>query len=181
MKPREHVWIGGIAAAAAFAPELAGEAAAFWTATVLIDTDHYLDFLYYNRCRDLSIRGMFLFHRLLFQKIRRRDFLGLSVFHTAEFFAGLYLLATWTGSAILQAALLGCVFHLALDVAYLACYRSVFKRAYSVIEYGVRRRVMLRRGDDPDRPFRDVLSEMREAVSAPAPRAPAVLPVPPDS
>lgn len=179
MKPREHVWIGGAVAAGIFAPSLPAEAVAFWTATVLIDTDHYLDFIYYNRCRDLSIRGMFRFHRLSFQKIQRRDFLDLSVFHTAEFFLGLYLLATWAGSSLLLAALLGGVFHLALDVVYLAWYRSVFKRAYSVVEYLVRRLIMLSRGDNPDRPFLDALDEMGTAEATFIPDSSAVTPTPP--
>jgi hypothetical protein len=171
--------MGGVVATGIFAPSLPAEAVAFWTATVLIDTDHYLDFVYYNRCRDLSIRGMFRFHRLSFQKIWRRDFLDLSVFHTAEFFLGLYLLATWAGSSLLLAALLGAVFHLALDVFYLAWYRSVFKRAYSVVEYLVRRLIMIRRGDNPDRPFLEALDEMGVGKATVVPASSVVTSPPP--
>jgi hypothetical protein len=168
VKPREHVWIGG-AVATALAPTLGAEVVAFWAATVLIDVDHYLDFLYYNRCRDLSIPRMFLFHRIVFQKTRRRDFLGLILFHTAEFFLGVYLLATWVDSSLLMAVLLGCVFHLALDVFYLAYHRIVFQRAYSIVEYLLRRAAMSRRGEDPDRPFLDALREMGAVERPPVP------------
>lgn len=64
------------------------EAVAFWIGTVLIDVDHYFQFLYYNRFGALGVRHMFLFHRLLFKKIRRQDFLDLSLCHKVEFLLG---------------------------------------------------------------------------------------------
>ncbi len=160
MNLREHVVLGG-AAAAALSPVLgARDSAVFWAASVLIDVDHYWDYLCRNRFRNWSFRKTFAFHRALFQRIRDPEFLGLNVFHTAEWFLLVSLAGVWLGSNMILAAFWGMVFHLGLDLARLAWRRVAFARALAIVEYWVRRRALVTRGLDPDRPYRDALAEI---------------------
>ena len=160
MNLREHVILGG-ATAAALSPVLGPqESAVFWAASVLIDVDHYWDYLCRNRFRNWSFRKTFEFHRALFQRIRDPEFLALNVFHTVEWFLLVSLAGVWLGSSVIVAAFLGMVFHLGLDLARLASCRATFARALSIVEYWVRRRALVARGLDPDRPYRDALAEI---------------------
>ena len=160
MTLKEHVVLGG-AAAAAMAPVLgARDAAVFWTAAVFIDVDHYWDFLYRNGFRAWTPSKMFAFHQALFPRARRRDFLGLNLFHTVEFFGMVYLTGSWLGNQAVLAAFLGLVFHVALDLIRLASHRALFARALSVVEYLVRRRRLVRLGMDPNRVYREALIEI---------------------
>jgi hypothetical protein len=166
---KEHVVFGGVAAAA-LAPVLGmREAGAFWAASVLIDVDHYWDFLYRNRFRNWSPGKMFAFHRALFPKARRRDFLGLNLFHTVEFFALVSAAGMLLGSRAVLAALLGLVYHLALDLIRLATHRALFARALSIVEYVVRRRRLVRHGIDPTRVYREALVEIGLRAPGPVP------------
>ena len=129
---REHVVLGG-GAALALTPVLgAQDSAVFWAASVLIDADHYWDYLYRSRFRDWSPRRMFEFHRTLFPQIRRPDFLALSLFHTVEWFALVYLVAAFLESSAVEAVFWGMAFHLALDALWLTLHRALFSRAFSM-------------------------------------------------
>jgi hypothetical protein len=158
VKPSEHIVLGG-GAALALAPTLGiGGSLAFWAASVLIDVDHHWDYVYRNGFRDFSPAGMFAYNERMFSQIHRPDFLAMNLFHTAEWFLLVTCVMLWQGSAILLAVLLGMVFHLALDLLRLARHRAVFSRALSLIEYWIRRRILVRRGLDPDRPYADALA-----------------------
>lgn len=168
MNLREHVVLGG-AAATVLAPVVGvPDAAAFFVASVVIDVDHYWDYLVRNGFRDWSWRRTFRFHAVLFPQIGRRDFLGFNVFHTVEWLAVVWMLAEGLGSGMLFAVLWGMVFHLGLDLARLATHRATFQRALSVVEYRIRRRRLARRGDDPDRVYDEALA----AIGAPIGRDP---------
>lgn len=177
MNLREHVVLGG-GVALAFTPVLgAQDSAVFWVASVLIDADHYADYLYRNRFRDWSPRLMFAFHRTLFTRIRRPDFLALSLFHTVEWFALVYLAAAFLGSSALAAVFWGMAFHLFLDAVWLALHRALFSRAFSMLEYVIRRRRLRRRGLDPDLVYEEALTTI--GVTAPAAAQPSPsLPLP---
>lgn len=167
MNLREHVILGG-AAAAALSPVLgAQDSAVFWAASVLIDVDHYWEYVSRNRFRNWSFRKTFEFHRVLFPRIRDREFLALNLFHTAEWFLLVYLAAVWLGAGAIFAAFWGMLFHLGLDVTRLAWCRATFSRALSALEYWIRRRALVRRGLDPDRPYREALVEIGVEVDAP--------------
>lgn len=169
MNLREHVVLGGIAAAV-LSPKLGPQdAAVFWASSVLIDVDHYWDYLSRNGFRNWSFRKTFEFHRALFPRIRDPEFLALNLFHTAEWFLLVSLAGVWLGSPAVVAAFWGMVFHLGLDVARLAWCRATFSRALSALEYWVRRRALVRQGLDPDRPYREAL----EAIGVVAPPEPA--------
>ena len=160
MNLREHVILGG-AAAAALSPVLGGpESLVFFASSVLIDVDHYWDYLQRNEFRNWSFGKTFEFHRVLFRNIHAPDFLAMNLFHTIEWFLLVYLWGTWLGSSAVFAALAGMVYHLFLDVVRLAWHRATFKRALSLIEYWFRRRALIRQGLDPDRPYQDALVEI---------------------
>lgn len=155
----EHLVVGGLVAGA-LAPSIGVEAAGtFWAASVLIDADHYWDYLYRNGFRDWSVRRMFRFHAALFPRlVRRPDFLGLNLFHTVEALSVMALAGFGLGVTAAVAALLGMLLHLGCDLARLATHGSVFKRATSIVEYAIRRRRLIRCGLDPDCPYREALA-----------------------
>jgi hypothetical protein len=132
----------------------------FWASSVLIDVDHYVDFVYRSRFSKWSIREMYDFHRGLFDRIRDGDFLAISLCHTLEWFLLVWWAARRFQSALLVAAFWGMVFHVVLDLGYLARLGALTTRALSVSEYLVRRRGLIRSGRDPDRVYRDTLADV---------------------
>ena len=144
-----HIALGGAAAAAAY-PKFGAEwALVFWASSVLIDIDHYMEYIFYNKMRDFGIKRMFRYFDEIGSRCRRPGFLNLSVFHTAEIVIPLCLLALWTGSATAQAVTAGFIFHILLDIIYLVHKRGINLRAHSIVEYFIRKRLMERRGLSP--------------------------------
>jgi hypothetical protein len=157
MNLREHVVLGA-AVGAALVPVVGLEAAAaFWASSVLLDVDHYWEYLEKNGFRDWSPRHMFAYHGEVFRRLHRPDMLALSLFHTVEWLALVFVAWQWQGGVVLGAALAGMLFHLGLDLARLAWLRAVTARALSLVEYGIRRRALARRGLDPDAVPREAL------------------------
>lgn len=148
MKPREHIILGG-AGSAALLPFWGVSVLWFWAAAVLIDLDHYMDYVYRNGFTDFSIKGMFDYHDVLDELWERPEFLNLSVFHTIEFLGPLYLFSLQDESGILWVVFCGFVFHVALDMIYLYRQNTFFIRAHSIAEYWVRKSRLNRRGLDP--------------------------------
>lgn len=148
MRAKQHILIGGIASLV-LSPIIGLGAIPFWIGSVLIDTDHYLEFIYHNRLTNFSIRRMYDYHYLLSNWWSRPEFLNLSIFHTVEFLLLFYLGALWLDSPMLKAALWGMLFHLFLDIIHLLRLGVVNKRAYSVIEFFIRKEIMKRNGLHP--------------------------------
>lgn len=121
----------------------------FWIGSVLIDTDHYLEFIYHNRLTDFSVKKMYDYHNTLGGWFSRPEFLNLSIFHTVEFLFLFYILAVWLDSPMLMAALLGMLFHVLTDIVFLTHQGVVTKRAHSIIEFFVRKKRLTRRGLHP--------------------------------
>lgn len=160
MKLRDHLIIGGVASVA-LAPLIGSQAALFGGASVLIDVDHYMHFLYRNRFRDWSVRRMFAFYQSLWERRHRDDLLSLEVFHTLEWAVLLALAAAWTGWTAIWVVLAGVLFHVELDRLYLRHHGVLNRRAHSVIDYFVRRRRLQHAGRDPALPFIDALAAIR--------------------
>lgn len=119
---------------------------------------------------------MFEFHRTLFPQIRRPDFLALSLFHTVEWFALVYLVATFLESSAVAAVFWGMAFHLALDALWLTLHRALFSRAFSMIEYVLRRRRLRQRGLEPDLVYDEALTAIGVTpVARPSPSLPSPL------
>lgn len=148
MRPREHVIYGTIGAAALY-PFMGKESALFWAASIAIDLDHYIDYIWHNRFSDLSFKGMFQYHRLITKQWHNPAFLNLEIFHTIEFIVPLFLIAHYTGSAPLFAVCLGFVYHIVLDLVSLYKNGIFFARTHSLPEYFLRKKILQSRGLDP--------------------------------
>ena len=162
MKARHHIVVGGIASAA-LVPALGINSAAFFASTVLIDFDHYVDYVCRNGFSNFSVRRMFTYVDALDRSSKNRPFVGLSAMHTVEFLLLVYVVAVATGLAAIQAVLWGLLFHMMLDIIYLGSNRMLFDRAFSVVEFAVRWRRLRRWGLRPDLPYRLALEEVLPA------------------
>jgi len=159
MQARYHALSGGIAALA-LTPVLGIDGAVFFCASVLIDSDHYLDYLYRNKFTNFSIERMFEYNRILAGKASESGFLGLSIMHTVEFLSLVYAAAALIGFSFLWATLWGLIFHMAFDLIYLQRRGMVFTRALSLVEYVIRWNRLTRRGLRPGLPFSVALSDV---------------------
>ena len=140
--------------------------AAFLASTVLIDFDHYVDYVCRNGFSDFSIRRMFAYVDALDRSSKNRRFVGLSAMHTVEFLLLVYVVAVATGLAAMQAIMWGLLFHMMLDIIYLGSNRMLFDRAFSVVEFAVRWRRLRRWGLHPEVPYRLALEEVLPASKA---------------
>jgi hypothetical protein len=132
----QHLAITG-AAAAVLAPFLgAQELALFSAGSVLIDVDHY--FLYVQRRKSLSVRGMFRYFAELQPIQSGISYVGLCVFHTIDFFLLLALLSLRYPQ--LWPLLAGCLFHFVVDLISLRRKGIIFIRAFFLVEHLIRRR-----------------------------------------
>ena len=154
MRLREHIKYGSVASLLSLRFLGPWYALIFWLASVLIDVDHYIDYVYRTGGTDWRVASIFRLDHFLRQKLQRGELQGrlvcLSLFHTVECFSLIYLAFLWTGSVFWLAVFYGMAFHLFLDVVALAGCRALFVRAFSLIEYVVRRRIMKARGMNPD-------------------------------
>ncbi|GMR05354.1 MAG: hypothetical protein BMS9Abin24_162 [Thermodesulfobacteriota bacterium] len=160
MRPAKHVIYGGMGAAALY-PALGADSLWFWSASVLIDVDHYIDFVYHNHFVDLRIKSMFRYHAILSGWWEKPQFLNFELFHTIEFISLLCLLSWWTGSVAFLAITLGFIFHIALDLTALTLAGVPFIRAHSVTEYFIRKRLLARRGLDPAELYREAVEKTK--------------------
>jgi hypothetical protein len=106
-------------------------------ASILIDLDHYLDFAIKNQ--NLSLSKMFKYHEELFEFIKNNPYFGISLFHTVEFMALLIILSIF--NPFFSYILFGTIFHLLLDSIYLYHHKCLSKRAFSIVQYILRKRV----------------------------------------
>jgi hypothetical protein len=156
MRPAGHIILGGAASVALYPfPGLQG--VVFFLSTVFVDSDHYLDYVYHNGLRDLSLSNSMRYHRLLRAWWGRPEFLNLSVFHTVEFVGALGVIYAWSNLPWLGALFWGLVFHMAVDTLYLAAHKGLTLRAYSVVEYYVRKRRLLGRGLSPEKMYAEAV------------------------
>ncbi|MFQ5427506.1 MAG: hypothetical protein ACE5EZ_00855 [Thermodesulfobacteriota bacterium] len=145
---RDHIIIGGAASAVLYV--FTGPAALwFFSASVLIDLDHYLDFVFHNRARDLSIKRMFDYHSTLQRWWRDPAFLNMEIFHTAEFLIIFLSLAIILQSRIMALVFGGFIFHIILDMIFLLRHNIFNKRTNSLTSYFIRKNRMARMGHDP--------------------------------
>lgn len=115
------------------APFLGVDVIIFFLSVIFIDVDHYFEFAVV--CKRFGIRDMFRFHNLVWQK--RQTVYGLSFFHTVEIFLLLFILGFW--SHYFWFILFGFFVHLSFDLYYLYTQNCFFNRAFSIVEYLIRR------------------------------------------
>ncbi|MFQ5480250.1 MAG: hypothetical protein ACE5DW_03140 [Thermodesulfobacteriota bacterium] len=153
MTLRDHIILGGAASAALYAfTEL--EVIWFFFASVLIDIDHYLDFVYHTGLRDVSPTNMFSYHRTLQRWWHDPAFLNMEIFHTAEFLFIVITLAMVLKSGILLALFLGLIFHIALDMIFLVRHGIFNKRTNSIISYFIKKRRLTGDGHNPEKLYK---------------------------
>jgi hypothetical protein len=159
MKARYHT-ITGAVAASALIPVLGANSAVFWVASILIDGDHYVDYVCHNRFKDFSIRRMFRFQELLFKEVKTHQFLTLHFLHTVEVLIFLYITGEMTSWLWLQAIFWGMLFHVVTDVIYMYVKGGLFRRALSIVEYAVRRHHIRRHDCPPKEIYDSVLAQL---------------------
>ena len=115
-------------------PFLGIDTIVFFFSMILIDVDHYFDFVIV--CKRFGIRDMFKYYDWVWEE--KQMVYGLSLFHTAEIFLMLFVLGFW--SYYFWLILFGFSVHLMFDLYYLYIHKCLFNRALSIIEYIIKSR-----------------------------------------
>jgi hypothetical protein len=113
MSPGGHLVTTVVACATtAFATGSAALTAAVAAGGFLIDVDHAIDYVVFERQRDLRPAAFLRYY--IEARVRRT----VLVLHSYELFALLGALAWWTDSTLIAAYLVGALMHLALDIMF---------------------------------------------------------------
>lgn len=161
MKLREHLIIGGAAAVAIYFYWGPWRALLFWGAAVLIDADHYWDYLWRSKFADWSGWRMFRYYDWLRKSYNDKRFFALSLLHTVEFFLAVYALASFWNYNFFITVFWGMLFHLFLDTLTFIYEGKPFLRAYSLVEYWIRKKWLIRRGINPDAFYREIFEKSK--------------------
>lgn len=150
MRLTSHLIIGGVAAAAIAPFWGIPNSLLFWFSAVMIDTDHYLDFLYRTKGKDWRPARMFRYYDEMTKHQKEEpNFLAFSLFHTIEIFLLIYLCALYINFNFFMVVLSGMFFHMILDMSKLKYEGVFFIRAYSIIEYKIRKSRLIQNGLNP--------------------------------
>ena len=127
--PKVHV-VQSLTASAVLYPIIGGNVIPFGLAVVLIDLDHVIE--YVVDTRSLNILGFSTYSGVIRQNTDK-NFLGLNIFHTFEFYFFVFMLANLF--PLFYSVLSGLLFHHMADQVYLIRIRKPFARAFFIIEY----------------------------------------------
>ncbi|NVN99413.1 MAG: hypothetical protein HXX17_08820 [Geobacteraceae bacterium] len=138
MKLKNHLIATTLVASPILALSSPVETAAFCVGSVLIDFDHQI---YYTlKTGRYDIAGMFRFFReAIDEHLYSIPYIGVCIFHTAEFFLTVAILSIFF--PLLKYLLAGLIFHIMLDIFDLIRLKVPFIRAYSLVEHLIRRRM----------------------------------------
>lgn len=166
MRPRDHVILGSAVSFSLYF--YLGSASIynviyFWAASILIDLDHYLDYIYNNRFTDYSFKRMMKYHALLYRRRWDPAFLNLSIFHTVEFMGALGALALYTNRAAIIFVWWAFLFHIVCDSIKLIKDGKPSIRCNTVIEYFFRIKRLKMRGLDTKAIYTKAANEIRES------------------
>jgi len=131
MTIREHT-IQAAVGSAIMTPFLGVDTLIFFVSMILIDIDHYFEYVFV--CGRFDIKGMFKFHDFVCKN--RESVYGFSLFHTVEVFSLFFILGFW--SYYFWLILFGFSVHLMFDLYYLYVHNCFFNRAFSIVEYLIR-------------------------------------------
>lgn len=139
---RDHVALGGFVAFST-RPWLGdGGALIFWLSTIFIDLDHHVDFVWKTGISNLfNVRRMLAYHREVFAEGPQKGVVSLNLLHTLEALGLVYAAARIWPSNILRSVFWGFAFHFATDVVHVIRCRRPFVRAFSLVEYLLRKRL----------------------------------------
>lgn len=132
--PKIHV-IQSLAGSAVLYPIIGANVVPFGLAAVFIDIDHVIE--YVADTKSLNLLGFFPYSKVVRQNMDK-NYLGLNIFHTFEFYLFVFWLANI--SPLFYYVLSGLLFHHVADQLFLIRIGKPFVRAFSVIEYFIRRR-----------------------------------------
>lgn len=165
MKPREHVILGSAASIGLWffwGADTLQLVICFWLSSILIDIDHYLDYIYNNKFTDYSFKKMLAYHSLLYKQRFDPAFLNLSIFHTVEGMGILGALAFFTGSKALLYIWLGFFFHIICDTVMLVYDGKPSIRSNTVIGYFFKIKKLKLQGLDTKAIYTSAVSEVRK-------------------
>ena len=101
---------------------------------------------------------MFRYYKIMIRKerLQKKGILHFHALHNAEVFIGVYLLATFWNYPIFISIFWGMVLHIILDTINSIRFKVLFIRAYSAVEYLIRKKLMLRKGINPDIFYKEI-------------------------
>jgi hypothetical protein len=123
-----------LAASAVLYPVLGENVIPFGLACIFIDLDHVIE--YVRDTKSFAVKGVFAFSRLI-ENNHDKNFLALSAFHTIEFFSLIFALGLFY--PVFMYIFAGMVFHMAADLVHVARLHQIFARAFSLVEYLIRK------------------------------------------
>ncbi len=137
MRLRSHIIYSSVPTII-LAPFVGVQALVFFAGAVLIDADHYIQYIL--KFKDFGVKGMFDFVDSITKNVKHEkgkpQYLGLCLFHTVEFFILLGILSFHYTTV--RYLLLGMSFHMTLDIIHLYRHSRISSRALSLIEYFIR-------------------------------------------
>ena len=149
MKLQSHILAGAVGTTILY-PILGPEKSLlFFTASVLIDTDHYIEYLWRTKFKDWSPKRMFRYFDHVTLHNKDKDNLGFSLFHTIEIFLAVYLIGVHLSPFLFVPIFLGMIYHMIFDIVWLSYHGVPTVRAFSIVEYFIRKNFMIRKGNDP--------------------------------
>lgn len=149
MKLQSHV-IAGVVGAAVVYPVLGPEKTTlFFVASFMIDADHYLEYLWRTKGADWSPKRMFRYYNHVTEHNKDKHNLGFSLFHTIEIFLAVYIIGIHLSPFLFVPIFLGMIYHMIFDILWLSYHKVPTVRAFSIIEYFIRKHTMIKKGNDP--------------------------------
>jgi hypothetical protein len=136
MTLKQHLLATGVVVAAMAPFSGVAEMAIFSAGSILIDVDHY--FFYVQRSRRWDVGGMFSYFRSVDKNLMKIPYLGVCIFHTADFFLIVAIISAFFHPLIYLFC--GLLFHLLLDIVDMVRLKCPFLRAYSLAEHLLRRK-----------------------------------------
>ena len=149
MKLQSHILAGAVGTAVLYPILGPGKSLLFFTASVLIDTDHYIEYLWRIKFKDRSPKRMFRYFDNVTIHKKDKDNLGFSLFHTIEIFLVVYFIGIHFFPSLFVPIFLGMLYHMVFDILWLTYHKVPTVRAFSIIEYFIRKNFMIRKGNDP--------------------------------
>jgi hypothetical protein len=137
--PTVHI-AQGIGSTAVLYPFIGENAVVFGLSVILIDIDHIIQ--YAEDTKNLNPKGFFAYFNFIDNNLINgnmgKKYLCINLFHTIESYLLLLFLA---GSfPVLYYVLSGFLFHHLFDQVYLTKYKLPFVRAFSILEYFIRKK-----------------------------------------
>ncbi len=132
MSPTVHLIQASVSTAILY-PFIGDKAFIVGGSIVAIDIDHFIE--YYRDTGKLDIKGFFKHHEILLHNLD--NYLGINLFHTVECYIILFLATPYFPDAAW--ILSGFLFHHLFDQIQLIKMRKPFARAFSVVEYFIRK------------------------------------------